>query len=145
MICGLQKPLWYLFMSLHVLSGHNKTRRQLFFYVATSLSIFMLATAQSEITQAHAPVVLFRTSFISRLISFVFTHTYKHAHKTFVTNVQSYTKMCFFDTYIQLTKLTENSWFVLPTQWSCKRDQLVSFSKELPNFFKCLYPFKLQW
>ena len=142
MICGLQKPLWYLFMSLHVLSGHNKTRRQLFFYVATSLSIFMLATAQSEITQAHAPVVLFRTSFISRLISFVFTHTYKHAHKTFVTNVQSYTKMCFFDTYIQLNKLTENSWFVLLTQWSCKRDQLVSFSKELPNCFKCLYSFK---
>ena len=49
----------------------------------TSLSFSMLATAQWNNTQDHAPSILSRASFISRTILCVITHTFKLTHKMF--------------------------------------------------------------
>ena len=93
----------------------------------------------SCIRRSFLYIVYFKTN----LIRF---HTYVQARAQNVCHQHTklYKKYASLILTIQLNNLTENSWFVLPTQWSCKRDQLVSFSKELPNSFKCLYQFKLQ-
>ena len=113
-------------------------------YFQRSYFTVILYASNSTIKHHSSACTLrcFHASNISRLLLLVFTHMYKRIHNKLVANVQSHSKMCFFHTRIQWKKLTENSWFILSTQRSSRKDQLVSFPKELPNYLKNFHFFK---